>query len=298
MKKKIATLISIMILFTAVFFVSGNRSYAALSKIPQAKIAHFYVYDWFDYEDYCEEKDYEPEHEYYNNGKYYDSDGYILKSVEIQARKEKGNYRYQFAFREGSKGKWEKFSYGKDRSVFIYDLAKNKTIFVKVRCYKEANGKKKYGKWSPIAKTSTHDKEVHVNNIYARNGYVKGYLKGAIKGEKIVVKAGKKTYTATVKKTSNKYNFKINISRHTPGITVKTYLCTATKDILFTSSDTLYYASKIKKGFTKKQVKYTRYWGSPDDTASSSGGWSYWYYDDGSSVTFKNGKVVNWYYVD
>lgn len=299
MKKKHLSLFLIMVAFAGTFYVASNIAYAASSKIPQAKIAHFYVYDWFDYEEYCEDVGYEPEHEYYNNGEYYDDeDGYILKRAEIVARKEKGNYNYQYAFRIGNKGKWVKFSYGKSRNVSYYDLPKNRTIYVKVRCYKETNGKKKYGKWSPVVRTSTHDKEVHVNTIYARNGYVKGYLKGAIKGERIVVKAGKKTYSAKVKKTQNKYQFKINIGNHTPGITVKTYLRTPTNDTLFTSSDTLYYAYKIKKGFTKKQVKYTRYWGSPDYSASSSGGWSYWNYEDGSSVTFRNGRVYSWYYVN
>ena len=60
----------------------------------------------------------------------------------------------------------------------------------------------------------------------------------------------------------------------------------------------MYYAKKIAKGYTKKQVKWTDYWGSPDDTGSSSGGWSYWYYDDGSYVVFKHGRVRDWYYVD
>ena len=50
----------------------------------------------------------------------------------------------------------------------------------------------------------------------------------------------------------------------------------------------------IRKGMTKAQVKRT-YWGSPDDTASGSGGWSYWYYDDGSYIGFKNGRVSYWY---
>lgn len=295
MKKIIISLFSIMILFAAVFFVSGDGSYAASSKIPQAKITHFYVSDWFDYEDFCKVEGYEPEHEYYNDGEYYDYEGYYIKKATIQARKEKGNYKYQFAFRKGSKGKWEKLSYGKARSVFIYDIARNKTIYAKVRCYKETNGKKKYGEWSPVVKTSTHDKEVHVKNIYAKNKYVKGYLRGAIKGEKIVVKVGKKTYSATVNKTSKKYPFKIYIGNHKPGITVKTYLRTATKDTVFTSSDTLYYAYKIKKGFTKKQVKWTKTWGSPSDTASAANGWSYWYYDDGSEIDFKNGKVYWWY---
>ena len=51
--------------------------------------------------------------------------------------------------------------------------------------------------------------------------------------------------------------------------------------------------AKIRKGMTKKQVKYT--WGPPDRKASSSGGWSYWYWDDGSYVDFKHGKVKYWY---
>ncbi len=50
----------------------------------------------------------------------------------------------------------------------------------------------------------------------------------------------------------------------------------------------------IRKGMTKAQVKRS-YWGPPDDTASSSGGYSYWYYEDGSYIVFKHGKVSYWY---
>lgn len=54
---------------------------------------------------------------------------------------------------------------------------------------------------------------------------------------------------------------------------------------------------KIAEDFTKNQVKWTDNWGSPDSSASESGGWSYWYYDDGSYIGFKNGRVRYWYYV-
>lgn len=50
----------------------------------------------------------------------------------------------------------------------------------------------------------------------------------------------------------------------------------------------------VRVGMTKAQVRRS-YWGSPDDTASSSGGWSYWYYDDGSYIAFRYGRVKYWY---
>lgn len=62
------------------------------------------------------------------------------------------------------------------------------------------------------------------------------------------------------------------------------------------------YAKNMKIGMTKKQLKCTyrflNHWGNPSSTAASSGGWSYWYYDDGSYIIFRYGKVKGWYDVN
>lgn len=293
MKRRLILIISMALLIVGAS-AAASVTYAASPKLPKAKITHINSYNWYEYEWDEDMADYEPDYLYYDSGEYNDDSGYYIKCVDFECRKEKGNVKYQFAFREGN-GAWDKFTYGKDRSVSYYDIPRNITVSVKVRTYKEIGGKRYYGKWSPVVKESTHDKEVHANRFYAKSRYVKGYIRGAFKGEKIKVKIGSKTYTAKVKRTAGKYKFKIRIGKHTPGQTVKIQLCSKTGDVMYTYTGDLYYAKDIGKGYTKKQVKWTYYWGSPDDTASSSDGWSYWYYDDGSYIGFKNGKVKYWY---
>lgn len=266
-------------------------TYAASKKLPRAKITKLESYAWYDSADwsYSEDEEYTPKHEYYDS----DRDDYYIMSMYIGCRKEKGDVKYQFAVREGKKGKWNKFSYGKDRTVSWFDIPKNKTVYVKVRTYKEKNGKRKYGKWSPIVKESSHFKDIDSVSAYARNGYIKGYIRGAFKGETIKVKIGKKIYSTKVKKTSKKYKFKIGIGKHDPGKKVHIILCSPVGSKNLDYTYTLWYAKNVKVGFTKKQVRWT--WGSPSSKSSSSGGWSYWHYDDGSYVDFKNGRVKYWY---
>ena len=297
MKKRLYSICFTLLVFLIITFSSCFVSSAASPKVPQAKITHIWSYDWYEEnKEYFIENNYVPKYVYYDYGDYNDNSGYYVKVIEAKCRKAKGsNVKYQFAIREGKK-KWEKYPPDGRSTLNVYDFPKNITISIKVRYVKTKNGKNYYGKWSPVIKESTHDKEVHPSNIYTKKGYVKGYIKGAFKGEKIKVKIGKKTYTTTVKKTAKKYPFKINIGRHSPGITIKILLTSQFGDTIYTYTNWhTYYAPKIKKGYTKKQVKNTKYWGSPDDTASSSGGWSYWYYDDGSYIGFKNGRVRYWY---
>ena len=53
--------------------------------------------------------------------------------------------------------------------------------------------------------------------------------------------------------------------------------------------------SRLRKecGMTQKQVRYT--WGAPSSTSSSSYGFTYWNWDDGSMVSFRNGVVDYWF---
>lgn len=128
------------------------------------------------------------------------------------------------------------------------------------------------------------------STVYRNSKSITIYLEAPLKGGLVQVKFGKKTYTKKI--TNNSKNIKIKIKKQKWGkkFTVKvTY-----KGIkLYSDWSYVWYAKKLKKGFTKKQAKYT--WGKPDDTASASGGWSYWYYDDGSYIGFKSGRVRYWY---
>ena len=296
--KKRAALFFDLFLFFVIIYAAGITTHAASHKLPRAKITHIDSYDWTDYNDFFKEEGEIPKYVYYDDGSYNDYEGYYVKRIDITCRKEKGNVGYQFAWKEG-KGKWQYCSIGKYREFMIYDIPKNIVVSVKVRTYKDIKGKRYYGKWSPVVKETTHDKEVHSNDVYTKDRYVKGYIKGAFKGETILVKIGKKKYTATIKNTSKKYKFKIRIGKHSPGQKIKILLYSRTGDCLYTQYNIrMYYARKIAKGFTKNQVKWTDNWGLPDSSASGSGGWSYWYYDDGSYIGFKNGKVRYWYYVN
>ena len=280
---------------------SELNAYAASPILPRAKVTHIEISRWFedDYEEFFEEIDYEPKYVYFDDGSFNISYGHYVKDISFKCRKEKGKVKYQFAVKWSGQKKWIKIEADSKREGWIADIPRNKTLYLKVRTFKKIGKKRYYGKWSPIVKESTYDKEVHPNTIYTKNGYVKGYIKGAYKGEKIKVEVGKSKYKATVNKTSKKYPFKIYIGNHKPGSTIKIKLLSPTNDTLYTYTYYKpYYAKKIGEGYTKDQVRYTKYWGSPDSKGSSSGGWSYWYYEDGSYVYFKNGKVRDWYYVE
>ena len=137
-------------------------------------------------------------------------------------------------------------------------------------------------------------------DVYRNSKSVTVTLKNPVKGSTVIVQIGNKKYKKKVGKGKKvkvkikkpkKYGKRIYIDVKYKGKWIGT-----------TDSygyDTVYYAKSIKKGMTKKQFKHTRYyWGSPDDTASASGGWTYWYYDDGSYIGFKKGKVKYWYNAD
>lgn len=136
---------------------------------------------------------------------------------------------------------------------------------------------------------------VGISPVYKKSKSVTIRLKNSIKGSVLKVKIGKKTYKAN---TKGKKTIKLKIKKTAYGsiITPRLYYKGRLigKDVS-DDWDCVLYAKDIKKGMKKKQVKYTYYWGSPDDTASASGGWSYWYYDDGSYIAFKKGKVKHWY---
>lgn len=141
--------------------------------------------------------------------------------------------------------------------------------------------------------------------LYKNSKYLTVKLKTPLKGALIKVKIGKKIYK---KKISNKSKtVKIRIKNPPYGKRIDMWVYYKGKyigdDICgwdgetneYTEYDYVYYAKDIRKGMTKNQVRNTYYWGGTSDTASASGGWSYWYYDDGSYIAFKNGKVYYWY---
>lgn len=117
-------------------------------------------------------------------------------------------------------------------------------------------------------------------------------LKGDFKGSILYVKIGKKTFKKKIG-SSRKVKIKLKRSKKA-GQKVKIQL-KYQGTVVYSDDDIVYYSKNIKKGMTPKQVKLTVYWSEPDSTSSSSGGWKYWHYKDGSYIGFKNGHVRFWY---
>ena len=148
-------------------------------------------------------------------------------------------------------------------------------------------------KWTRNGNSSLNYDVKDYTPIYRYSKRVTVKLKRAQPGSVVKLKIGKKTYS---KKVHSKKSVKIKIKKPKYGKEVTVWVTYKGKLIGVDDSDNyphVWYGKKIKRGMTKKQVKYT--WGSPDNKGSSSGGWSYWYWNDGSYVAFKRGKVKDWY---
>ena len=131
------------------------------------------------------------------------------------------------------------------------------------------------------------------STIYKNSKCVYITLDSPIKNAVLKVKIGKKTYTTKIKKQTKKV--KVKIRRPAYGSKINIVLTYKGKVVGKDKEpkDVVWYASHVKNNMTKNQVKYT--WGTPERTSSSSGGWNFWYYGDGSYVGFKKGKVKYWY---
>ncbi len=133
--------------------------------------------------------------------------------------------------------------------------------------------------------------------VYRSSNSVTVRLFNPAKGAVLKVKVGKKTYTKKIRNNKKKVKVKIRKTAYGKKVTLKLYYKGKQigRDDCSHGEDRVLYAKKIKKGMTKKQVKYLYYWGPPRSKSSASGGWSYWHYSDGSYVAFKNGRVWSWY---
>ncbi|MBE6028719.1 MAG: hypothetical protein E7226_00975 [Clostridiales bacterium] len=140
-------------------------------------------------------------------------------------------------------------------------------------------------------------------NIYRNSKSVTVWLANPAKGAVIHVKIGKKTYKVKIKNNSKKVKVKIKKpKKYAQKINTKLYykgkLIGVADEFCVDDVETfdrVLYGKKIKKGMSKKQVRYLYDWGDPRDTATASGGYTYWYYWGSSYVVFKNGKVKRWY---
>lgn len=132
------------------------------------------------------------------------------------------------------------------------------------------------------------------STVYHYSKSITVKLNRGCKGATLKVKIGKKTYKKKLKNNKKKVKLKIKNPSTGSKISIKLYY---KNKLIGTDKSNWWprvrYAKKIGLGYTKKEAKYT--WGSPSHTASVSGGWSYWYYDDGSYIVFKDGYIDRWY---
>lgn len=179
--------------------------------------------------------------------------------------------------------------------------------------YKEENFKWKLA--APNSRWYTSYNSINCSTVYANSKTVTVKLHNAVKGSIVKVKIGKRTYKKKVKSNGKRKKITIKINNPKMGnkVIVKLYFKgkligknyewveifnefgECEEEGYERNDDIVYFAKNIKKGMTKTQVKYCYNWGSPSSTGSYSNGMSYWYYDDGSYVGFKNGKVRSWY---
>ena len=133
-----------------------------------------------------------------------------------------------------------------------------------------------------------------ISPVYGTSKSVTIKLNAPLKGGVIQLKFGKKTYKKKI--TNNGTKIKIKLKKKPKWGTKFSVKLTYNGKVLYSGKQPVLYAKKIRAGMTKKQAKYTYMWGSPQRTGGSSGGWTYWYYEDGSYIGFKNGKVKFWRY--
>ena len=130
------------------------------------------------------------------------------------------------------------------------------------------------------------------SDVYKKSKSMHVFLTKPVPGGILQVKIGKKVYRVPADQASITIKFKKK-PKNFQDIEINLLygpMCLDTK------YDFVIYAKRVKKGMTKRQVEYT--WGDPDDTSKSSGGWTFWYYNDGSYVGFKGKRVKIWYNAD
>ena len=138
------------------------------------------------------------------------------------------------------------------------------------------------------------DYDVYISSVFSNSKSITVRISHPLKGGTLQVKIGKKTYKKKIKNNSTKIKIKLKKKpKWGQKITAK---FSYNGKVVGSETDYVYFSKKIRKGMTQKQVAYTVGWGDNDCTvSSSSGGWKFWHYEDGSMVAFKGGKVKYWY---
>ena len=222
-----------------------------------------------------EDEDYDEYYTYYYENKKYHT--YEQKCEECNANRElRAPHRY-FSFYD----KIAKYATFNKKGILVYS------------CIDCDGTKKVYKKWKSGTDYS-RNYDIKHGTVFNRQTSITVKLKRPSKGTVLQATIGTKKYKKKIK--NNKKTVKLNIKPAEYGEKIKLALYYKGKKIGKDScdyNDEVWYSNRVTEGMTQKQVRYT--WGAPSSTSSSSYGFTYWNWDDGSMVSFRNGVVDYWF---
>lgn len=141
------------------------------------------------------------------------------------------------------------------------------------------------------------------STVYRGSKKVVVRVENAHKGDYIIVKIGKKTYKKKIKKDAKNKKYTIKIKKKKKaGSKYQVIVYNKFKQKLDQEKDKVYYASKLKKGMTKKQCKLVPGWEHPKEIYVSGRFTTWWYdddddgYADDSYLEFYKGKLYGWHW--
>jgi hypothetical protein len=147
-------------------------------------------------------------------------------------------------------------------------------------------------------KVVTNNPTVLTTKVFRKTKKMTVTLKNVHKGDYVAINVAGKKYKKKITKdaATKKYIIKLKSNKSFGGSKVKVVVYNKYKQKLRTHSKPIYYASKIKRGFTKKQVKFTTGWGPPENIDTYGKYTTWWYGDYSRYVYFYNGNVTGWGY--
>jgi uncharacterized repeat protein (TIGR02543 family) len=173
-------------------------------------------------------------------------------------------------------------------------LPKYKKLGTKVKVTISLDGKKRIKTFS--YKKDSSDDLIKCSRIYrfSKKKTIKIY--NAYKDDYVKIKIGNnKTITKRIKRSAHLTKLAVNFKPQQYGRTVKVTVYNRFKQKVRTKKYVVYFANKLRKGYTKSQVKYIPGWRHPSHK-SVYGNYTTWYYDGYSRcVEFYNGRVTGWH---
>ena len=222
-----------------------------------------------------EDEDYDEYYTYYYENKKYHT--YEQKCEDCNATRElRARHKY-FSFYD----KIARYATFNKKGILVYS------------CIDCDGTKKVYKKWKSGTDYS-RNYDIKHGTVFNRQTSITVKLKRPSKGIVLRATIGTKKYKKKIK--NNKKTVKLNIKPAEYGEKIKLSLYYKGKKIGKDScdyNDEVWYSNRVTEGMTQKQVRYT--WGAPSSTSSSSYGFTYWNWDDGSMVSFRNGVVDYWF---